>query len=299
MPRLLLLLFLTIAVGVPVELKFLRTPSCAYPEPSWLWCTGFESGESLADVRIFHGEITHEDAAGRNHHGALRLGGGPVGGGITWALCDGAEPACSPRQFQRLHVRAWVRLHPRFEGLRHFIEVGGRDRLHPYGSAGCRPNGVNEYMTFADLDRQLRPLLYTYHQDMRCDGRCGRYANVEARCDRCAAIGFPTCEVRPQCCWGQAYRPLRQPEPLGRDAWHCVEVALRVNTPGVPDGSQSLWIDDRPIVAARGLRWTSTADLGVTYVRLQQYIEAGDVEEPLPIWLDDVVVSTRPIGCGG
>jgi hypothetical protein len=80
--------------------------------------------------------------------------------------------------------------------------------------------------------------------------------------------------------------------------WHCVEGHLALNTPGAADGTFEFWIDDalqasRNDLDLRG-SWTEYA-INALVIENQW---PGGAPVPLRRWLDDVVISTEPIGCG-
>ncbi len=181
--------------------------------------------------------------------------------------------------------------------MHHFLNVGGRDRFWPYGSAGCLPNGQSGMGTTVDFDRDSHStFFYTYHLDMSCDTRCDRYADVDAICAECASKGFPTCDAQPQCCWGNTFRP--EPEvtlPTGR--WFCLEMMMRANEPGSSDGEMPYWVGGALAHREEGLRWRTTDALGMNQARLQHYVASGDDDQPNRVWFDDMVVSTERIGC--
>jgi hypothetical protein len=79
--------------------------------------------------------------------------------------------------------------------------------------------------------------------------------------------------------------------------WHCVEGHLLLNTPGEADGVLEFWIDDelqagRSDLDLRG-SWTDYAINALVVENLWP----GGAPAPLRRWIDDVVVSTEPIGC--
>ncbi len=312
--RALLLAFVTVTVTTTVWLGWLRAPNCAHPAASWLACDGFEAGADLhawfeaSDFVLARGLDNPRRLAlvadGRRGRGLLVAAAPPdglTGGSVTWLDCPGGRAGCRPRQHERLYLRTWLRLAPDHRHVRHFIEVGGRSRMHAFGSAGCLPNGHDEFMTFADLApaRGAAPrqwVLYSYHLDMACDPNCGRYLDVEQRCAECAARGFPTCRKQPRCCWGNTLRAT-PPVPVATGRWQCVEFMVRANTPGRADGGQVLWLDGLEVLHQDGLRWRSDGRLGVSYVSLQQYNEPGETRRANRVWFDDVVVATERIGC--
>ncbi|MCA9705449.1 MAG: hypothetical protein KDK70_06365 [Myxococcales bacterium] len=79
--------------------------------------------------------------------------------------------------------------------------------------------------------------------------------------------------------------------------WHCIEGHLRLNTPGLSDGALEFWID--------GERQAGRDDLDLRGTWTEYAINAlvidnhwpGGAPAPLRRWIDDVVVSTEPIGC--
>jgi hypothetical protein len=89
--------------------------------------------------------------------------------------------------------------------------------------------------------------------------------------------------------------PLFSEELSGQ--WHCIEGHLSLNTPGAADGELEFWIDDvlqasRSDLDLRG-SWTDYAINALVIENLWP----GGAPEPLRRWIDDVVISTEPIGC--
>jgi hypothetical protein len=78
--------------------------------------------------------------------------------------------------------------------------------------------------------------------------------------------------------------------------WVCVESHVRLNTPGKSDGVFELWIDGKPEAARTDLDWHGTwSDYGIDAIFLENYWNTGSVRRQTR-WLDDFVISTRPIG---
>ena len=87
---------------------------------------------------------------------------------------------------------------------------------------------------------------------------------------------------------------LHSTEEAGR--WVCVEARAKLNTPGQKDGLIQLWIDGRLEAERRNLAWRGTyTEHGINAVFLETYWNSGS-----PVtqrrWIDNFVVSTRPIG---
>jgi len=101
------------------------------------------------------------------------------------------------------------------------------------------------------------------------------------------------------------YQNIGEPVVFGTDRWYCIEVFVKLNTPGVADGELAAWIDGDKKLAYTGREFRGSSPLdpapstamiqavglsgyygGVTLVPQQQYS-----------WQDDVVASRQPIGC--
>jgi hypothetical protein len=81
------------------------------------------------------------------------------------------------------------------------------------------------------------------------------------------------------------------------DEWHCVEAHVVLNTPGLADGVFEFWVDDTLENGAYQLDWRGTwAEYGINLVTLENFWPGGapaDLERAV----DDLVISTAPIGC--
>jgi hypothetical protein len=79
--------------------------------------------------------------------------------------------------------------------------------------------------------------------------------------------------------------------------WHCVEGHVVLNTPGAADGVFEFWIDDHLENAAYDMDWRGTwSEYGLNLVSVENYWDDG-APATLHRWIDDIVVSTAPIGC--
>ena len=79
--------------------------------------------------------------------------------------------------------------------------------------------------------------------------------------------------------------------------WVCVEGHMRLNTPGLADGVLEFWVDEerqagRDDLDLRG-SWT---EYGINALVIENRWPGG-APESLRRWIDDVVISTEPIGC--
>lgn len=89
--------------------------------------------------------------------------------------------------------------------------------------------------------------------------------------------------------------PLFRPEGLGR--WYCIEIRVRLNDPGLPNGEFEMWIDGEPEAAQSLLDWRGLFDdYGINAIFLENYWDEGAPREQ-ERYFDNLVVSTGPIGC--
>lgn len=82
----------------------------------------------------------------------------------------------------------------------------------------------------------------------------------------------------------------------GAGWWVCVEARAKLNTPGQKDGINQLWIDGRLEAERRNLDWRGGfRERGINAVFLEAYWNSGSPVDQSR-WIDNFVVSTRPIG---
>jgi hypothetical protein len=89
--------------------------------------------------------------------------------------------------------------------------------------------------------------------------------------------------------------PLFDAQHVGQ--WYCVEAHARLNDQGQTNGVFEYWIDGKLETQETGLNWLgSFSEYGINAVFFENYWNTGS-----PVtqerYLDDVVVSTRRIGC--
>ncbi|MBN2191464.1 MAG: hypothetical protein JW751_01505 [Polyangiaceae bacterium] len=187
--------------------------------------------------------------------------------------------------------------------MHHFLYIAGSqpDQFWSPGSAGCLPNGELTMAVTVDHHEDTHvPYFYTYFPEMRCNPNCASYLGEQAvldLCAECADIGLPTCDVQPQCCWGNEFEANGAAAfPVGE--WFCFEMMQQANTPGEHDGSMAYWINGTLGHQVDGMMWRTIPELALNRVGLQHYIETEDAaSHSNQVWFDDVVVSTERIGC--
>jgi len=215
-----------------------------------------------------------------------------------------------PRGVDRCFARFYVRFPKPAGYIHHFVHLGGYQppTRWPQGGAGQRPQG-NERITvgiepWGDGGRNPPPgcwNFYVYWHQMRRSAD-GRY-------------------------WGNGLHPV-QPAQVPEGQWQCVEVMLKLNQVGKPDGELALWLDGKLIAHIRqGVRrspWTgmgfrllaeggepfegfdfrTSDELKVNFFWLLHYVTpealrrngVQDLGQPVRVRFDHIVVATEYIG---
>ena len=192
---------------------------------------------------------------------------GSDGGWLTHFLTPG---------YDSLYVSYWVRFPPTWVGGTKLLALYGSrtdDRWSAFGKAGICPAGTDFFMAMviAELSGSPGPTrFYTYYPAM-------------AR------------EPDGVTCWGrygdgtETYEP---PLTISLGGWHHIEFALKLNTPGRSDASQTFWIDGLRRGSWSGISLRTSDVLRVNAVQLtfNRGISGGPIAEQL--FVDNLVVTT-------
>lgn len=130
----------------------------------------------------------------------------------------------------------------------------------------------------------------------------GDATTLEVTPQTCVAAGNVTCQGYDDAAGLESIGGLVGQTELFSEAasgqWHCVEVHMRLNTPGESDGILEFWVDDVFEASTDALDWRGDWEAyGINAVAIEN-LWPGGAPGPLRRWIDDIVVSTKPIGCG-
>jgi hypothetical protein len=100
------------------------------------------------------------------------------------------------------------------------------------------------------------------------------------------------------------YQNIGDPVVFASERWYCVEVHVKLNTPGVADGRLEAWIDGRLKLEYQGreFRGSTPLDPAPSTAQVQAVGATGYYGGLTPVpqeqyaWQDDFVVSTQPVG---
>lgn len=257
-------------------------PSCGEMWPrGWVFCEDFEAIkdplDSFAEYANADGAFVWDEAVG-----AMRADYAEGVENAGWILASfGASPIAHSGGTS-----------PAAE--RHFEEVYWRFRVrHQAGWPDVGPGWMSRVTAYAS-DNWAEALVAQLRSPM--DG-----TTVEAVPLTCVSGESVTCDGYND---ESALQPL---ETLGGSTelfssslsgeWHCVEAHVRLNTPGASDGVLEFWIDGNQENARDDVDWRGGwGEYGLNALTLENFWPGGAPQD-LSRWIDDVVISSDPIGC--
>jgi len=179
-----------------------------------------------------------------------------------------------------VYVRTYLRLADDFlmgtaNQLKLLSIKGGAKPENAYGGAGRRPTGHDKFSVTLALDNWRKLHFYLYHPDQR--GGHGEWVYCQPSFFRKAG--------------------------LSRGKWYCVELMLKNNTPGRKDGQITASLDGTQIGKIEKLRFRDVSAVKIRRFTVENYFGGNNVSDTSPkdqrLYIDNYVVSTKPIGCLG
>jgi len=267
---------------------------CPLAEDAWVFCTAFEDGDfSVWDD--WDGNPPPETvlladpgpwAVDGNHVARLRAPEGRGGADLLKVL---------PSTYDVMYARWYVQWEPDFDfsapGHGSGIYAGDRGEL---GKSGYRPDGTDRFGAGLEpFNANHRLVAYGYYRGMYQD--C---VDPEGSCwgDR-----FPCMldEGQGYCTKPQHREGDNPPPVLESGRWYCIEMMFDAGTPSpdgsVTDGVLDFLIDGESYGPWDDLWLRTSPDLKLSILWLQLF-HHGD-HSVGGMLLDNVVVSTEPIGC--
>ena len=178
------------------------------------------------------------------------------------------------------YVRMYLRLEDDFSmGTANQLKLlsikGGAKTEDAYSGAGNKPNGRDKFSVTLCLDTWMKLHFYLYHPD-----QWGGYGD-----------------------WVYCKPSFFRKAGLSRGKWYCIEVMLKNNTPGKKDGQIKAWLDGAQIGKIENLRFRDASVVKIRRFTVENYFGGDNVSDTSPkdqrIYIDNYVVSHKPIGCLG
>jgi hypothetical protein len=179
-----------------------------------------------------------------------------------------------------VYVRIYLRLADDFSmgtanQLKLFSIRAGAELKNTYGGAGKRPNGQDKFSVTLALDNWRKLHFYVYHPD-----QWGGYGD-----------------------WVYCQTSFFRKAGLSRGKWYCIELMLKNNSPGKKDGQIKAWLDGTQIGKIEKVRFRDVSAVKISRFTVENYFGGNNVSDTSPkdqrIYIDNYVVSTKPIGCLG
>jgi hypothetical protein len=248
--------------------------------PDWLWCDDFESDSSLTqnyfDVNRVGGRfgVTSQSAFGGN--GSLKATyavGQEDAGGIKLSLGKTlASPArYTDRNFDELYWRFYLKTSPNWVG-----QPMKLTRATIFTAANWQQAAIGHLWQDSALGLGLDPATGVSGSSVVTTG-WNDFAHLR---------------------WlGKVDGHTQIYSAANRDKWFCVEVHMKLNTPGQSDGTFGFSINGASEAQETGLNWRgSYTTYGINAIMLENWINGGATQSQ-DRYMDNFVVSTRPIGC--
>ncbi len=257
---------------------------CAQALPEWIWCDDFESDrlgryferstaqgrftrEEGAGLQGSTGMVAHWDRIGQVSAGHLHLAFGPTPDPYFRPVDDGTE------RRREIYWRLYLRLDPEWSGGSGYKLSRATSFATPRWAQamvahvwGGRGTTLAIDPTSGTSDRgELRTTTYNDFANFRWLGATGSNTAVF--------------------------------DERRRGRWQCIEAQVALEGPGQRDGVFRLWIDGTLEAERVGLDWVGgSGDYGINALFIENYWDGG-APGPNRRFLDNLVVSTRPIGC--
>ena len=152
---------------------------------------------------------------------------------------------------------------------------GGVDLEKTYGGAGTKSTGSDNFSVDLCIDNSRSLHFYYYHPDQR-----GGWGDVTY----CKLSFFHYAKI-------------------SAGKWYCLELMLRNNTPGQKNGRLSAWLDGQSVGNVEKLRFRDIEELKIRRFAVYNYFGGGEYIHTSPkdqrIYVDNLVISRKPIGCLG
>jgi len=266
---------------------FPLTNECSSYQPGWIWCDDFEQNRlsSYFEYNNNAGNFSRVLGVGTNGSTGMRAIYTPGGSQMGYlSLAFGRTPSSyfkpvdsGTTDYQEVYWRFYFKNQPGWTG-------GGGDKL-------------SRAIVFATSNWAEGPIGHFWS---------GSTNSEYLLLDPATGINLTTNLLQAQVYndinaftwlgWGIGQTPIFNNTNVGK--WRCIEIHMKLNTPGSSDGIFEYWIDGNQEARKTGMNWRGTwTGYGINDINLENYWNAGSPVVQERYW-DNYVVSTQRIGCG-
>jgi hypothetical protein len=249
--------------------------------PQWVWCDDFESDSALSssyfEVNRSNGfGVTTGTAFGGN--GSLKATyqpGTEESGNVKLGL--GKSPVSSKiqttRNFDDLYWRFYVKMAPNWVG---------------------NPNKLTRATVFASSTWTQAAIMHVWEDAIDKNGLALEPVSGAAGSQVMTTKYNDFANFR----WlGHTNGTTQIYAAANRDRWFCIEMHMKLNTPGAADGIGEFWVDSNLEARRADLNWRGSYTAhGINAIMLENYKNGGPTQTQSR-YFDNFVVSTARIGC--
>lgn len=252
--------------------------------PNWLWCDDFESDSSLEqnyfDVERAEGRLRVVTDSAFGGSGSLRgtyvTGGGSAG---SIKLSIGRTPVApkryTDRDFNEVYWRFYMKTSSNWTGNAYKVTRGTIFSASNWSQAAI---GHLWEDSESGLGMGLDPVSGVRGSQV-VTTKYNDFANMTWLGKRNGTTQVYAAE--------------------NRNKWTCVEVKMKLNTPGQSDGEFAYWVNDKLEAQSTNLNWRgSYTGYGINAILLENYRTVA-LPQSQDRYFDNFIVSTQRIGCAG
>jgi uncharacterized protein YjdB len=280
------------SAAITVTAATASATECATPGAGWIFCDDFEQDRSSSYFEVTTGGGHFARVAGVGVQGSTGMrvqyvpgtAGAPDDAG-SLKLAFGRTPStyfkpvdAGTANYREVYWRVYVRNQPGWVG-------GGGDKL-------------SRAVVFATSNWAEAAFAHVW-SGVASEGDANQLLlDPASGTDLAGTLKTTTYNDFTNMRWlGQTVGPLTLFDNAHVGQWYCVEAHAKLNDAGASNGVFELWINGTLQAQHTGLNWLgSFSDYGFNAVFFENYWNAGT-----PVaqdrYLDDIVVSTQPIGC--
>lgn len=252
--------------------------------PEWLWCDGFESAAALNsdyfDVNLasgrmaLSGESPYEgDFSLKSNYAAGQQDAGSI------KLSFGATPV-APKRFTN----------------RNFDEVFWRFYMKTSDNWVGQAYKVTRATVFTAPDWRQAAIGHLWEDG---DNSLGMGLDPVSGVVGGTVVTTKYNDFNNMTWLGKRNGAFQMYAPANRGKWTCIEVHMKLNTPGASDGVMSFSVNGQTQATASNLNFRgSYTTYGINAIMLESFIGSSGAPQNQARWFDNFVVSTQAIGCG-
>lgn len=251
--------------------------------PEWIWCDDFESDAALGNSYF---EVNRS-----NNFGVTTSGGAYGGNGALMAtFLPGTEEAGNVKLgFGRSPVAS------KLATGRDFQEVYWRVYTKTSANWVGQPNKLTRATIFSGSNWSQAAISHLWED--RLDG-LGLGLDPVSGVSGSQVVTTRYNDFSNLRWLGKVNGTTQIYAPENRERWTCVEVRMKLNTPGAADGVAAFWVDSKLEAQRTDLDFRgSYSGYGINAIMLENYKNGGFTQSQSRYY-DNFVVSTSRIGCG-